>query len=117
MPDLAALARHCVNNFIEDRCLIAASALSYTTIVSLVPLAAIVLAIFSGFPMFSGALDRFLTVLLDNFAPEVGEHAAWWFQYLVASPAMTTAIVACAFIVTLILLLATIFVSLSHFLS
>jgi membrane protein len=47
-------------------------------------------------------------VLLDNFAPEVGEHAAWWFQYLAASAAKTTAIGAMALVVTAILLLATI---------
>jgi membrane protein len=97
-----------VHRFIADRCLIGASALSYATIVSLVPLTAIVLAIFSGFPFFSGARDRFLIVLLDNFAPEVGAQAAWWFQYVAMSAARTTAIGAMALVVTAILLLATI---------
>jgi membrane protein len=76
--------------------------------VSLVPLTAIVLAIFSGFPMFSGARDRFLTAMLYNFAPEIGEQAAWWFQYLARTAAETTAVGAGALVVTAILLLATI---------
>jgi membrane protein len=105
---LVAFTRHCVARFIEDRCLVAASALSYATIVSLVPLTAIVLAIFSGFPIFSGARDRFLAVLLGNFAPAIGEQAAWWFQYFATNAAKTTAIGALALVVTSILLLATI---------
>jgi len=103
-----AFSRHCVTHFIEDRCLVAASALSYATIVSLVPLTAIVLAIFSGFPVFSGARDRFLTVLLENFAPDVGETAAGWFQTLAIGAAKTTVIGTVALVVTAILLLATI---------
>jgi membrane protein len=103
-----AFSRHCVTRFIEDRCLVAASALSYATIVSLVPLTAIVLAIFSGFPVFSGARDRFLTVLLDNFAPDIGEKAASWFQGLAIGAAKTTVIGTVALVVTSILLMATI---------
>ena len=105
---LGALAHRCVTQFNKNRCLIAASALSYTTIVSLVPLAAIVLAIFSGFPFFAVARDRFLKVLLDNFAPDVGEQAASWFQTVATSAAQTTAIGASALVVTSILLLLTI---------
>jgi membrane protein len=102
------LAFRCVRQFIKNRCLIAASALSYTTIVSLIPLVAIVLAIFSGFPFFTVARDRFLTALLDNFAPDVGEQAASWFQTVATSAAQTTAIGAGALVVTSILLLLTI---------
>jgi len=103
-----AFTRYCMARFIEDRCLVAASALSYATIVSLVPLTAIVLAIFSGFQIFSGARDRFLTVVLDNFAPEIGEKAAWWFQYLATNAAKTTVIGTLVLILTAILLMATI---------
>jgi membrane protein len=103
-----AFAICCVSHFIEDRCLVAASALSYATIVSLIPLTAIVLAIFSGFSVFSGARDRFLLVLLDHFAPDIGEHAAWWFQYLATNAAKTTVLGSLALVVTAILLLATI---------
>lgn len=102
---LVLLMRRCVGQFIKNRCLIAASALSYTTIVSLVPLVAIVLAIFSGFPFFAAARARFLTVLLENFAPDVGEQAASWFQVVATSAAQTTAIGAGALVVTAILLL------------
>jgi membrane protein len=105
---LVAFAGHCTTRFVEDRCLVAASALSYSTIVSLVPLTAIVLAIFSGFSVFNDARDRFLTVLLADFAPDIGETAAGWFQYLATNAAKTTAIGTAALVVTSILLLATI---------
>jgi membrane protein len=104
----AAFTEHCVARFVEDRCLVAASALSYSTIVSLIPLTAIVLAIFSGFSVFSDARTRFLDVILANFAPDIGAAAAGWFQYLATNAAKTTVIGSVALVITSILLLATI---------
>jgi membrane protein len=105
---LALFARHAVNRFIADRCLTGASALSYATIVSLVPLTAVVLAIFSGFPIFGDARERFLGILLDNFVPEVGQEAAAWFKHVATVAAQTTVVGGIALVVTSILLLATI---------
>src|ERR1700730_6568600 len=105
---LAVFLKHSVKRFIADRCLTGASALSYATLVSLVPLTAVVLAIFSGFPFFGGARDRFLVILLDNFVPEVGEEAAAWFKHVATTAAQTTAVGGVALVVTSILLLATI---------
>jgi membrane protein len=105
---LAGFARHAVNRFIADRCLTGASALSYATIVSLVPLTAVVLAIFSGFPIFGDARERFLGILLDNFVPEVGQEAAVWFKHVATNAAQTTVVGGIALVVTSILLLATI---------
>lgn len=94
--------------FVADRCLIGASALSYTTIVSLVPLTAIVLVTFSGFTVFGDARARFLDVILSNFAPEIGEQATEWFTTFATNAAKTTALGTGALAVTAILLLATI---------
>jgi membrane protein len=100
--------RQSARRFVADRCLTGASALSYATLVSLVPLTAVVLVIFSGFPMFAGARDHFLAALLDNFVPAVGEEAAAWFKHVATTTAQTTAVGSIALIVTSILLLATI---------
>jgi membrane protein len=100
--------RQAIRRFIADRCLTGASALSYATLVSLVPLTAVVLVIFSGFPVFAGARERFLALLLDNFVPAVGEEAAAWFKNVATTAAQTTAVGLVALIVTSILLLATI---------
>src|SRR6266404_7179965 len=105
---LAVFLKHSVKRFIADRCLTGASALSYATLVSLVPLTAVVLAIFSGFPFFGCARDRFLVILLNNFVPEVGEEAVAWFKNVTTTAAQTTAVGGVALIVTSILLLATI---------
>lgn len=105
---LVVFLRQSVRRFIADRCLTGASALSYATLVSLVPLTAVVLVIFSGFPIFAGAREHFLAALLDNFVPAVGEEAAAWFKHVATTAAQTTAVGSIALIVTSILLLATI---------
>jgi membrane protein len=105
---LGHLACHVLRRFLEDRCLIGASALSYTTIVSMVPLTAIALVVFSGFSQFGGARDRLLGLILDNFAPNIGDGAVTWFTSVAGNAAKTTAIGVVALIVTAILLLATV---------
>lgn len=102
------LLRGVAGRFIEDRCLTGASGLSYATIVSLVPLTAIVLATFSGFPIFSGARSRFLRIIVDNFAPDIGDEAVSMFTAFATNAAQTTAVGVGALIVTSILLLATV---------
>ncbi len=108
LDHLASVARRAGRGFFSHRCLIGASALSYSTILSFLPLTAIVLVIFSDFPIFADARDRFLHLLLNNFAPDVGENASQWFQYVATNAAKTTAIGVIAFIFTSIMLLATI---------
>lgn len=97
-----------LQRFLDDRCLIGASALSYTTIVSMVPLTAIALVVFSGFSEFGGARDRLLGLIVENFAPDIGDGAVAWFTAVAANAAQTTAIGVVALVVTSILLLATV---------
>jgi membrane protein len=106
--ELAHVARRAVGGFITNRCLIGASALSYATLLALLPLTVIVLVIFSDFPVFANARERFLVVLLRLFAPEVGETAAKWFEYVATNAAQTTVLGIVALAVTALLLLATI---------
>src|SRR5260221_6837837 len=101
---LAVFVKHSVKRFIADRCLTGASALSYATLGSLVPLTAVVLAIFSGFPFFGGARDRFLVILLDNFVPEVGEDAAALFKHVASYAAQTNALGGIALLVSSVLI-------------
>jgi membrane protein len=105
---LATVARRAGCGFFSHRCLIGASALSYSTILSVLPLSAIVLVIFSNFSIFADAKSRFLSLLVSNFAPDVGENATQWFQFAANNAAKTTAIGAIAFVFTSIMLLATI---------
>jgi membrane protein len=102
------IAGYSIRRFIDDRCLIGASALSYTSIVSLVPLTAVALVTFSGFPIFSGMRERLLSLILDNFAPHIGDEAAAWFAFAATNAAQTTAVGIVSLVATAILLLATI---------
>src|SRR5437588_7245036 len=82
---------YALNRFNRDGCFAASGALSYTTLVSLVPLGVIALGIMSLFPNFADLRERLLAFFFRNFVPAVGEQAAWWFQYFTGSAAQATA--------------------------
>ncbi len=104
----ATVALLAIRRFFADRCLIGASALSYTTLVSMVPLTAVALVTFSGFPIFANVRQRLLDSAIENFAPSVGKEAANWFAFAANNAAQTTALGLISLIATAILLLATI---------
>ena len=76
----------------SDGCFAASGALSYTTLVSLVPLGVIGLGVLSAFPNLAGSREELLQLLFRNFVPGISEQAAWWFQYFAGSAAQATAI-------------------------
>ena len=59
--------------FIDDKCFETAGALSYTTLVSLVPLIVASLAIFAAFPAFADARSTLIEFAFSNFVPAAGE--------------------------------------------
>jgi membrane protein len=59
--------------FLDDKCFETAGALSYTTLVSLVPLTLVVLTMFAAFPMFEDARDTLINFVFSNFVPAAGE--------------------------------------------
>ena len=79
----AAFALYSLRRFVADGCFAAAGALSYTALVSLVPLAAIALGSLSVFPIFGQLHDQILGLVFKYFIPSIGEQAGWWFR---ASP-------------------------------
>jgi membrane protein len=60
--------------FIDDKCFETAGALSYTTLVSLVPLTVAIFAMFSVFPVFASARDTLVDFVFRNFVPAAGRH-------------------------------------------
>lgn len=60
--------------FVDDKCFETAGALSYTTLVSLVPLMVAALAIFAAFPVFAQSRDLLLDFVFRNFVPAAGHH-------------------------------------------
>jgi membrane protein len=104
----AAFALYSVRRFNIDGCFAASGALSYTTLVSLVPLAVIALGSLSSFPIFAPVRDQLLGLVMENFVPSIGSQAAWWFRAFADSATQTTAIGAAGIAATSILLLVTV---------
>src|SRR5712672_3120842 len=100
--------RYALHRFSRDGCFAAAGALSYTTLVSLVPLGVIALGILSAFPNFQTVRQELLDLVFRNFIPTISEQAAWWFQYFAGSAGQATAIGIVGIAGTGVLLLATV---------
>jgi membrane protein len=88
----AAFFRYALARFNQDRCFAAAGALSYTTLVSLVPLGVIAFSILSIFPTFGAVRQQLLAMVFRDFVPTVGEQAAYWFESFANSAAQSTAV-------------------------
>ncbi len=104
----AAFSLYSLRRFNSDGCFAASGALSYTALVSLVPLAAIALGSLSVFPIFSQLHDQILSLVFKFFIPSIGEQAGWWFRAFANSAAQTTAIGVIGIAATGVLLLVTV---------
>ena len=62
-----AFLRFLLHNYHHDRCLRSASALCYTTLLSLVPLTAVVFSVFAAFPVFEGVATDLQAFVFQNF--------------------------------------------------
>lgn len=67
---LIALTAHILRSFTAHHCLTNAAALSFTSLLAMVPLAAISLALLSAFPIFANVGDRITAFVLKNFTPD-----------------------------------------------
>ena len=63
---------YALRRFYRDGGLQSAGALTYTTLLALVPLMTIAFSIFSAFPAFQAIQDRLEILLFENLVPEVG---------------------------------------------
>ncbi len=105
---LVRFVHHVLNRFEQDGCFAAAGALSYTTLVSLVPLLAISLAVLSAFPIFDKLRTTALDWIFDTFVPTVGGTVDQYITSFVGMAGQTTAVGVVALAVTATMLLATI---------
>jgi membrane protein len=99
---------YALRRFNADGCFAASGALSYASLVSLVPLAVIALGTLSVVPIFSQLHDQILAFIFKYFVPSIGEQAGWWFRVFANSAAQTTAIGVVGIAATGVLLLATV---------
>ena len=72
LMDLLRFLRFIGNRFSQDRCAEMAASLTFTTLLSLVPLITIALTLFSAFPVFADFSAQIKNFLLANMMPETG---------------------------------------------
>lgn len=64
-------ARFVAQRFNEDRCAQAASSLTFTTLLSLVPLITVAVTVFAAFPVFTDLMVQAKIFMLTNLVPEI----------------------------------------------
>jgi membrane protein len=99
-----------VRRFYEERALQAAGSLSYTTLLSLVPLFTVALAISTAFPVFDESIAVLQQFVLENFLPDARgiETIAEQVQSFTENAGRLTAIGIAFFVVTAVMLMLTI---------
>lgn len=73
IPRVKRLAAHVWRHFGEDRLFDEAASLSYTSLLSMVPLLAVVFGVASAFPVFQQWSDQLQTFVFTHFVPTAGD--------------------------------------------
>jgi membrane protein len=82
-----------IARFREERCIGMVSSLTFTTLLSLVPLITITLTFFSAFPQFSDITLHAKNIILDNMLPETGgKIISQYMEQFTANAARLTAV-------------------------
>lgn len=106
-PTLHELARIAARRFYEDRCLQIAASLTFTTLLSIVPLITVALTLISAFPVFakmSKALQRFV---VEHMVPAAAGAIAGYAEQFAANAAKLTAVGVVILVITAVMLLMT----------
>jgi membrane protein len=101
-------AFHVLQRFGDDRCHRVAGELSYTTLLSLVPLLAVGLAMLTAFPVFAGMREQIQDFVFANFVPAAGDVVQKQFTSFLDNAGKLTIFGIIALGVTALLLLNTI---------
>jgi membrane protein len=102
------LSRLVHQRFRDDRCTRAAGALSFTTLIALVPLLAVVFAVLSVFPVYERWMDVVLEFTHSNFVPAAGEAVAKYLKEFTTKAAHLTVWGMLFVLVTALFMMATI---------
>mgnify|MGYP001252216651 CR=1 FL=1 len=104
--DIGNYVYYAVRRFYADQGAQSAGALTYTSLLAMVPLLAIAFAIFSAFPAFEAIQDRFEAMLFENLVPEVGYEVRSYIADFTENTTNLTAVGVVALGVSAVLLLA-----------
>ena len=111
---LKAFSRHLWQQFREDRSFESAGALSYTSLLALVPLMAVMLGVISAFPVFDRWASELEAYIFANFVPAAGDVVQDYLSQFVGRTAGLTGAGTVFLIATAILLMSTIEKSLNR---
>jgi len=111
---LKAFFHHLFRQFREDRSFEAAGALSYTTLLALVPLMAVMFGVVSAFPVFDRWAEEIEAYIFTNFVPTAGDQIQEYLQEFVGRTAGLTGAGTAFLLATAILLMSTIEKSLNR---
>ena len=106
--EIASYAGYATRRFADQHGLQAAAALTFTTLLAVVPLLAITLGVFSAFPAFAALRGYFEEALFANLVPQVGEQARLYLASFARNTAKLTAVGMVALAVSAVMLLMTI---------
>ncbi|MFM2486076.1 virulence factor BrkB family protein [Celerinatantimonas yamalensis] len=101
-------AKFLINRIRSDRLTTTAGALAYTTLLSLVPMIAVVFSIISAVPSFSGVQTRLEDLLFSNFVPAAGDLLRSQINQFVTNASRTTTIGGVFVLVVAVLLIASV---------
>lgn len=90
--EVIGFLRHVVRRFFQDGCLDSAGTLAYTTLLSIVPLFAVVFSVMTAFPVFEAFSGRMQDWLFDNLVPASGEVVQDYIQQFANRAAGLTAV-------------------------
>ena len=100
--------RTVVRRFSQDRVLVAASSLSYTSLLAIVPLFAIAFSVMMAFPVFDGMTAQLLNIVLSYAAPHIGGELENYVDRFVSNTSQLTVLGVIWLAVTAVMLLSTI---------
>lgn len=107
-PKLTDLGRIVMMRFYEDRCLQIASSLTFTSLLSIVPIVTVALTVITAFPVFGAMTAALQTFVLDNMMPASADVVASYTHEFTRNAAKLTAVGIVFLFVTSIMLLLTI---------
>lgn len=103
-----AFSKHFLKRCLKDRVNVTAGHLTYVSLLSLVPLLAVVFAMFTAFPMFANLREQVQEMLLSNLIPTSGDAITNYLEGFVANANQMTAVGAVFLFVVALLLMSAI---------
>ncbi|PSJ38623.1 virulence factor BrkB family protein [Zobellella taiwanensis] len=110
----ADFVRFVLKRMQQDRLKVTAGYLTYITLLSLVPMLAVVFAMMSAFPMFAELRETIQNFVFSNFVPAAGDVVQKNIQGFIDNASKTTAIGVAALAVTAMLLISAIDENFNH---